>query len=286
MRALFFLFILTLIACGSPERELTTTIDLVTDAPPSLFSHWNGKQGLLARFGTGSEVGAIMHYSYKQTRSFVIFDETGKRFINDSAGKLTGPFPVKDLFRQKEIKFWGLEDTSVTNLFALSIEKHGVESAVYSGTSGLENTNSMTVVTKDGIQHVLIKDIDGVKIKDKDYGIIAHTYLEGPLEAILYDSRIGGDYPAIVSDQFGLSFVDGNNNNLGKTHDIWDKIPSSKIEAMCYYAELGATNNNTHTTILFLGEEGHVKNGQFVYFIMDNGIDSTTKLVDLRKDYN
>ncbi len=50
---------------------------------------------------------------------------------------------------------------------------------------------------------------------------------------------------------------------------------------MCHFIE----QDSFPTTILILGENGAITNGQFVYFKVDNDGTLETRLVDLRKTY-
>lgn len=275
------IILMAFIAGCTSRTELDPVEQVVTDEPLNYLSHWHGDSGILGRFGEGSEIGAMFQYDFKfQDRKFVIFDETGKRFVHSKDGLLSGPHDVKDLFRITNV--WGVfdRDSAISSQFAMDLSEHGVESIVFSTSSGGDSKATMTAVTKDGTHHVLFfRNPDNAEILNSDYGLTSHVDFQGALESILYDDRIGGFYPALISDYTGENFVDGDDNLKGGTKDIWPDIPSKKVEAMCYFED-----QNIHTTLIVLGADGNITNGQFLYIVMTDSTETTmTRLVDLRK---
>lgn len=60
--------------------------------------------GILARFGSNSEIGTMLQYDFKNDKKFIFFDGTGIKVVCDESGVLRGPFPVLDLFREAEFR--------------------------------------------------------------------------------------------------------------------------------------------------------------------------------------
>jgi hypothetical protein len=282
----YLLFLVILAACNSSEPvEPGKTLTLKTDQPISYLEHWHGEEGVLARFGKNSEIGALLQFEFKNRRQFVIFDQTGKEFILDKSGLLSGPYPVSNLFNITNI--WNTASDAEANKMAEKLELEGVDAAVWVSLPA-DASLAFTFSTKLGNVYNLWKwdSKQTWEEKDRDYGIASHSSVKGGLEAMYVFGPSGKQDAfydhAFLIDHTGKNVENGDSGALGSVSSYYENIPSSKIEAACYLND----QDKYPTLIQVLGEHDAITNGQFLFISTEVSPGKVEKiLVDLRKDY-
>ena len=282
--ALLGLLIVAICSCerSGPKEEDQIIITVDTDEPLNYMKHWHhADSGILARFGAGSEVGAMLQYDFESDRKFVFFDQTGKRFLFDEFGSLHGPFEVKELFNRVDI--WGGKGDAEAIKFAKGIDSFGIESAVFVPFLPFGQPATFEVALKNGEVRVLYLT-NPAEIKDSDYSMFVHGGIGGALEALMwYNPADDTEYAsAIMIDYTGENVKNGNGDVLGSVSSYWPQIPSKKVEAMCYFKD-----QNTYPTIIrVLGEEGNITNGRYLYITTEDPVNGNSNiLTDLKKSY-
>lgn len=261
------------------------TLILKTDRPISYMEHWHGDSGVLKRFGIDAEIGALLQFDFKHRRQFVIFDGSGKQFVVDRDGRISGPFDVQKLFEVTDI--WGTGNDDSAHKFALKLENEGVDAAIFVKIPN-DNVVSFTFSTKLGnVYNLWLHSSQSQwEERDRDYGIVSHSSITGGLEAMFAVEPSGAPNTfyehAYLIDHTGQNIENGDSGALGKVTDFFQELPSQSIEAACYFID----QQKYPTHILVLGEHDAVSNGQFLQVITQ--IDSSLiekRLIDLRKEY-